>query len=172
MPQIYLARHGQSTVNVGDIAFGNKSAPLTVVGMGQTSELRNGFMEVGITPESYDMPVLASDYVRARDTARATGFTVIDQSSIVNEANLEGDISQGLQVIKKHSKTGWVPEETYVRAQHFISLIREGMLGYEVYFTHGMFIASVLTVLEDDRHTLDADRGFIPLQASLTVVDI
>lgn len=173
MPTIYLARHAQSTVNAGELAFGNRLAPLTPEGMGQVRYLRDKFLfSAGIVPERYRRPVLASEFVRTRDTAMATGFRQINQSALINESRLEEDVLRGMDVINRHRVTGWVPEETLDRARTFISLVREGGLEHEIFFTHGMFIASVLTELGDPNHQFNEKRGLIPLQASLTVVEL
>ena len=77
----------------------------------------------------------------------------------------------GVDVIAKHRAERWAPEESRERARRFIELVRTGELGYPIYFSHGMFIASVLLELDQPKgilpHTFDENRGFIPQQATI-----
>ncbi len=173
-----MARHAQSLANKRDFtAFGNRESPLTEKGIQQAVALgqllRN---EYGIDPAVYDLPVLTSEYVRPKQTAEVAGFRNIHINGLINECEMKEEITSGIDVINKHTSEGWVPEQTMKNAQQFIEQIREGTLGYEVYFTHGMFIAGVLTELRDQGvafdYEFDPGRGYIPLQASITALDI
>lgn len=178
MSELFLIRHAQATVNVDDLAFGNKEAPLTEAGIAQALNTRQHLIDqYGVVPEEYRAPVLASDYQRSYETACRIGFGDIHRNGIIDESDIynEGALA-GVDVIKKHVKeAGWVPEEEMERARLLIEGIRDGTLPYKIIFSHGMVIASVLTLLKqegDSRVVFDRKRGFVPLQASVTVVNL
>jgi hypothetical protein len=100
------------------------------------------------------------------------GFSHVETDSLVNESNLESLGMNGTEAVKRHLNEGWVPDETLVRAKRFITLVRSGDLGYQIYFTHGLFIASVLTELNTEEHRYEpsAKRGLIPNLATITGV--
>jgi broad specificity phosphatase PhoE len=173
MTEIILVRHAKSYANVRDFAFGNETSPLTEEGIVQATALGTAFLdEYGIDPTTYEQPVLASEFIRPQQTARYAGFRHIEVDSLVNESNLESLDMNGAEAVKKHLKEGWVPDETYERARRFIALVRSGDLGYQIYFTHGLFIASVLTGLshEGQRYEASLKRGLIPSLATITKV--
>lgn len=178
MAEIFLVRHAQSYANKRDFtAFGNIESPLTERGIAQAVALKGLFKEViGVFPEEYEWPVLASTYTRPQETAKHAGFRNIHTDPIINESDVDREIMSGLDVIKKHCREHWAPPEVQKRAQRFIGLVREGELGYEIYFTHGMFIASVLLELdggaEATTYAFDAKRGYVPLQATITQVEL
>lgn len=178
MTEILLARHAQSWANKRDFtAFGNMESPLTEKGIQQALTLGQLLRyEYGIDPELYGAPVLASEYVRPKQTAEVAGFRNIHIDGLINECEMKEEITSGIEVIKKHREERWVPEKTKENAKRFIDLVGQGDLGYEVYFTHGMFIAGVLLELDEQgiRHayTPDDQRGYVPLQASVTALGI
>jgi hypothetical protein len=57
-------------------------------------------------------------------------------------------------------------------------LVREGELDYQIYFSHGFFIAAVLEVVSDEHkargeespHPFDEARGYIPKLARITPI--
>lgn len=178
MTRILLARHSQSFANKRDFAaFGNVDSPLTERGTEQSHGLGTE-LEVrhGITPATYGKAVLASEYRRTQETAETAGFTEIHISPLINEADVDREIMSGLDVIRKHTEERWVAEEIRPRAAEFIDKVQSGELDYEIYFTHGMFIASVL--LECDARNIatgvpfDAQRGYVPLQATIIPITL
>ncbi|MCA9323706.1 histidine phosphatase family protein [Candidatus Saccharibacteria bacterium] len=176
MAEILLVRHCQSDAYKRNFAaFGNEESPLTEKGRTvQADELRAKLIDRVMDPAVYPRRVMASTLRRTKETATCVGFSedAIDVRPEINESNVEGEILSGINVIQKHTQEGWVPEETKKRAERFIGLIRSGSFDYEIYFTHGLFIASVLTVLDSPDHYFDEKRGYIPLQASITPVSI
>lgn len=177
MGEILLTRHAKSYANARDPAFGNVESPLDEKGIGQTVQLGATFSsDHDIVPKFYPRAVLASEYKRPQETARHAGFKYIRVSPIINESAIDRELLSGRQIITKHKEEGWVPPETRERAQKFLSLIRQGELEYQIFFTHGLFIASVLSELsaeaaargEEPQHTFDEERGFIPLLATIT----
>ncbi len=178
MAQILLARHAQSYANKRDFtAFGNMESPLTEKGIQQAEALGRLLRhEYGIDPELYDAPVLASEFVRPKQTAEVAGFKDIRIDGLINECKMREEMGSGIDVIKKHCEERWVPKDTRENAKIFLDRVSQGNLDYEVYFTHGMFIASVLLELDEQglRHDYDPDeqRGYVPLQASVTQLNI
>lgn len=177
MTKILLVRHAESQANLRDFtAFGNIASPLTEKGIMQVKDMSAEFRSLyGIDPKNYESSVLSSTYARPFQTAEVAGFRNIERSPAINESDVDEEILQGINVIKKHRMERWVPKEVSDRAIEFIKLVRSGELGYEIYFTHGLFIAAVLLELEkegDSTYVFDKERGFIPLQASITPVTI
>ncbi|HVX23759.1 MAG TPA: histidine phosphatase family protein [Candidatus Saccharimonadales bacterium] len=178
MTKILLIRHAQSYANKRDFtAFGNEDSPLTDRGIEQALALNGLFKaEFGVTPESYDKPILASTFKRPQQTAEVAGFRRIDINPIINESDVDEEIMNGRDVIKKHCDEHWVPESVKQRASDFIDQVRDNELDYEIYFTHGMFIAAVL--LECDVRLIeiaapfDEKRGYVPLQATITELEV
>ena len=176
MAEILLVRHCQSEANKRNFAaFGNEESPLTEKGRTvQADELRAKLIDRVMDPAVYPRRVMASTLRRTKETATCVGFSedAIDVGPEINESNVEGEVLSGINVIQKHTHEGWVPEETKMRAERFIELIRSRSLDYEIFFTHGLFIASVLTVLDSPDYQFDVKRGYIPLQASITPITI
>ncbi len=178
MTEVLLVRHAQSFANVRDFAaFGNIESPLTERGIGQARALNDIFKsEFGIVPEAYDRPVLASSYTRPQQTAQHAGFRTIHINPVINESDVEYEVMNGVDVIQKHASERWAPDSVKQRASSFINQVRDRQLDYEIYFTHGVFIAAVL--LECDVRLIetatpfDDERGYIPLQAAITKLEI
>lgn len=172
MSEILLIRHAESEENLGKFtAFGNEESPLTEKGkIVQSLGLRAELLGRGIDPAKYSKRILASTLRRTGETAICVGFKedLIDRSSDINETDVRKDVLSGIDIIKRHKTEGWIPEETRVRAERFVEQFQAGELEYEIFFTHGLFIASVLTVFEGHNIAFDAKRGYIPLQASIT----
>lgn len=181
--EVLLGRHGESTVNVQDLAFGNVGARLTEKGIAQSWNLEFEFREEhGIYTPRYDRTVGCSEFMRTRQTAHCAGFKQIEILPLINEVELTGSILEKGRIIEKHREERWVPEELQERARRFIDMFRAGQVEHEIYFTHGFFIAAVLDQLSreyeargevspypfDDRPV--GGRGYIPLQGSLTPV--
>ncbi len=178
MTEVLLVRHAQSHANKRNFAaFGNVKSPLTERGISQAQGLGYVFRETyGIDPLHYDRPVLASEFTRPQQTAEHAGFTKIDTSSLINESDVDRDVMSGVDVIDRHRKERWAPSESLERAQKFIELVRSGELAYQIYFSHGMFIASVLLELDQPVGSIsqpfDEKRGFVPLQATVIKVNL
>jgi broad specificity phosphatase PhoE len=123
---------------------------------------------------------LASDYVRPQQTAEEAGFEIIHVSDLISEADIGRINMSGREVITKHAQERWSPEETSQRAANFIELVRKGELDHQIYFSHGVFIASVLLQLSNEAavneeefpHQFDERRGFIPPLATIIPVEI
>ena len=178
MTKILLIRHAESTANKGDVAFGNYEAPLTENALNnQIPNAKKELMEkYGINPDEYNRPVAASEYNRTYQTARELGFRAIDRIEIFNESEIyqSGELA-GVNVIQKHvDGEGWLPEQELVRARQIIEDIKSGSIDYEIIFSHGMVIAGILSEL--NRHGAanepDAKRGYVPLQAQITQIEI
>ena len=173
-----MVRHAQSYANKRDFtAFGNQDSPLTERGIAQASALNAVFRgEFGIVPEEYQRPVAVSEYTRAQQTAKYAGFLAMDVVPLINESDVDRDIMSGTDVIKKHKHERWVPDETAERAHQLYERIQTGDFAYEIYFTHGMFKAGFL--LECSRRSIELpvlftdDRGYVPLQATVTKVTL
>ncbi|MFI5271030.1 MAG: phosphoglycerate mutase family protein [Candidatus Saccharimonadales bacterium] len=178
MSERLLIRHAQSYANKRDFtAFGNEDSPLTDKGIGQAHAI-NGVLraEFGIVPEEYERPVLASTYRRPQQTAEVVGFRDIHVSPIINESDVDDESMNGRDVIEKHAQEVWVPDSVRARAGDFVDKVQSGELDYEIYFSHGIFIAAVL--LECDVRLIetavefDENRGYVPLQAAITKVEL
>lgn len=178
MAEILLIRHAQSEANKRNFtAFGNVDSPLTEKGVEQAVELRTILPErYGITPADYDRPIAVSEYTRAQQTAQIAGFTRQHIRPIINESDVDREITSGIDVIAKHRDENWAPESTRERAGKLIDSVCNGELDYEIFFTHGMFMASVL--LECKVRQIDADfpfdevRGFVPLQTGIVKLEL
>lgn len=175
-----MVRHGKSFANKQDTAVGNMEAPLDHKGIKQViglrKELRNRFH---IDPDTYEEQVLSSFLRRAIESAELAGFEQIDISELIAEAEVPKDmLGRGL-LVARHAQELWVPDEVKPRSREFIDKVRSGDLPYRIYFTHGMFIASVLLDLLNESknpeafpHYFSPERGFIPPQATVTPVEI
>lgn len=179
MPELLLTRHAKSYANARDLAFGNEESPLNEDGIAQAWSLNEIFKEShGISPEKYDAAVAASTYVRPQQTARCAGFKNIEITPLVNEVTIAADMLGKGEIIKKHRLEGWVPPELQDRAAEFIQQARAGQLDYQIYFTHGFFIAAVLDNLSSEHeargepspYVFDERRGYIPKLATITPV--
>ncbi len=180
--EILMARHAKSWANRRDITvFGNAESPLDLKGEGQAIGMNMVFEEqYGIIPELYEEPVLASTFVRPQQTAHMAGFKRIVADEILNESEIPPELLAGSRVVEKHANERWIPEELKDRAKKFVDLIREGELGYQIYFSHGFFIASVLEVVSDEYaeqgeqspHHFDERRGYIPHLATITTINL
>lgn len=178
MAEILMIRHAQSYANKRDAAFGNMKSPLTPKGREQVVELREKLpARHGITPAKYGKPVVASEYLRTQQTAELTGFPVIHVNPVINESEIPLELRGGRDIINKHASEHWIPEEVKPLVEEFIDNVRSSHFEYQIYFSHGMFIAGLLTHLQGEDpenfdHPFDPERGFIPLQASITPVTI
>lgn len=183
MSKIYLVRHAKAYANLRDFtAFGNEDSPLEPKkGIPQALQLGKVFInECGIVPITYDKPVLSSTYKRSQQTAEVAGFRYIETHSVLNETRFgEKDLGPAETVIK-HARERWIPDETRARAERFIDMVRQGELQHQIFFSHGIFIASVRLVLADEAHPPGKEvpdefhpkRGYIPDLASISPVDI
>lgn len=179
MKEILLTRHAKSYANARDVAFGNQQSPLNEQGIVQAWDLNYTFRDkFGITPDTYTKPVAASDYLRPQQTAHTSGFNIIEVTPLINEVEISPDMLGKDKIIRKHRDEGWVPEELQERAAEFIQAARANELDYEIYFTHGFFIAAVLDRLSVEHeiqgqpspYEFDEKRGFIPRLATITPV--
>lgn len=179
MAKILLIRHAESTANKGDVAFGNLDAPLTENALNnQIPGARKELIEkYGINPDEYDRPVAVSEYNRTYQTARELGFRAINKLEIVNESEIyNSDELAGVNVIQKHvDENGWLPEQELIRARQIIENIQSGTFNYEIIVSHGMVIAGILSEL-NRRGVMnikpDVKRGYVPLQAQITQIEI
>lgn len=177
-----MARHAKSWANRRDITvFGNAESPLDPKGEGQAVGMNAVFdEEFGIVPELYEEPVLASTFVRPQQTAHLAGFKRIVADEILNESEIPAHLLAGSRVVEKHAQERWIPEELRERAKRFIDLVRKGELEYEIFFSHGFFIAAVLEVVSDEHkaqgeespHPFDEARGYIPRLATITPITL
>ena len=178
MKEIILVRHAQSYANIRDFAaFGNIDSPLTEKGVAQATAL-NGIFKAsfGIAPESNTQSVAVSEYTRAQQTAHYAGFHKTEALSLINESDVDRDILSGTDVIAKHTQDRWVPDETRKRAAELFDRIKDEDLTYDIYFTHGMFIAGFLLEcsarLGEVPPPFTDKRGYVPLQASVIKLEI
>ncbi len=179
MKQILFIRHAESTTNVGDVAFGNLEAPLTQKALEvQIPNAKNELFEkYGISPESCNKLVASSLYRRAHQTAKELGFGYVDQLEILNESQIynQGEL-KGVDVIKKHvDENGWLPEQELVRARQIIKAIQDGEINHEIFVSHGMVIAGIISELNRSGFAdipFDAKRGYVPLQAQIVCVRV
>lgn len=177
-----MARHAKSWANRRDITvFDNAESPLDAKGESQAVGMNAVFkQEFDIVPEDYEEPVLASTFVRPQQTAHLAGFKRIAADEILNESEIPPHLLSGSRVVEKHAHERWIPEELRARAKRFVELVRAGELDYQVYFSHGFFIASVLEVVSDEHaargevspHVFDEARGYIPRLATITPVTL
>lgn len=179
MKQILFIRHAESTVNNGDVAFGNLNAPLTQKALEiQIPNAKNELLEkYGINPDNCDKLVACSLYERAHQTAKELGFNKVDQLEILNESEIYNDGElKGVDVIKKHvNENGWLPEQELERARQIIKEIQEGKLNYEIFVSHGMVIAGIASELNRlglAEVPFDSKRGYVPLQAQIVRVKL
>jgi broad specificity phosphatase PhoE len=180
--EVLMARHAKSFANRRDITvFDNAGSPLDLKGESQATGMNAVFEEeFGIVPELYEEPVLASTFVRPQQTAHLAGFKRIVADEILNESEIPPHLLSGSRVVEKHAQERWIPEGLRARAKKFVSLVREGELGYQIYFSHGFFIAAVLEVVSDEHksqgeespHPFDETRGYIPHLAKITPITL
>lgn len=176
-----LVRHAKSYANARNPAFGNIDSPLDEKGIEQAKGLGIIFKTMfAIDPESYPLPVLASEYLRPRQTAEIAGFEHIEVNPILNEAVFSPAQLSGSRIVEQHRREKWIPEDLSSRAGRFVQLIRRGELSHSIFFTHGLFIAAVVTQLSNEYenagevspYRFDAERGYIPGLATITVADM
>lgn len=179
MPELLLVRHSQAKANRGDFAaFGNKESPLTEKGRIQCVGLRTVLKEeYGIDPEMYTQKVAVSEYVRPQETAREVGFTAMDICPVLNEPDFSRGTMTGLEIVRKHRKERWAPDEARIQARDLLDMITSHRFPYFLAFTHGIFTASVLLELEEAGHDMssynfDPKRGYVPLQAGVTRIQV
>ncbi len=179
MAKILLIRHAESTANVGDVAFGNFESPLTENALNnQIPSARKELIEkYGINPDEYSRSVAVSEYYRTYQTARELGFRAIDRTEVINESEIyNSDELAGVDFIKKHvDEDGWLPDQELDRAQQIIENIKSGSFDYEIIFSHGMVIASILSELNRlGVMAIEPDnkRGYVPLQAQIIQIEI
>ena len=174
MPEVLLIRHAQALANKGDfVTFDNKESPLTDHGLAQCQTLHSTIKnDYGIDSSQYDGVVVASEFVRPQQTAKATGFAKVDISPLLNEPDFSRGLLTGPEIVAKHRNERWAPDEARVQARKLINVIVNGEFPYYFAFTHGMFTATVLLELEDVGHDMsdyifDDKRGYVPLQTGI-----
>lgn len=176
MAEILLVRHAQSLANKRDFtAFGNMESPLTDRGVEQAQGLNRVFREeFGIVPEEYDRDVAVSQFTRPQQTAKHAGFVNLVVLPLINESDVDREVASGVDVIKRHKRERWVPDETAERVSTFFDRVKSGEIDHEIFFSHGMFIAGFL--LECNVRLVEVaapftnKRGYVPLQATITKV--
>lgn len=179
MAEILLVRHAEAYANKRNfVAHGNIDSPLTDKGKAQIPGMIQDLQdEHDIVPSTYKPYIMASEYTRAQQSAQLAGFRNIHISPLINESDVDWEIIAGTDVVGKHQAERWSPEADRERARSFIDQVSSGELSYQIYFTHGMFIAAVLLELElihegNIPNKFDDKRGFVPLQAAITKVTI
>lgn len=175
MPEIILARHAQAFANLRNFtAFGNFDSPLTEKGKNeQCPALKLEFENLGIVPERYELPVAVSGLTRAQETAQRVGFPLREVVPLINETETGTRELSVIELKRRHLEDGWVPEETHERVVQFIDMVRSGELPYKIFFSHGVLIATVKRELAAlNNFEFHHKYGYIPAQASLTVVTI
>lgn len=155
---VYFVRHGESLANVTQIRMG-PDAPLTDRGRAQADALGKRLARLPIEC------VVASDFVRAQDTARIatkhTGHTDIDLSPLfIERRNPSFMMGQHLsdpdhlrvwEIIAAHYGTpGWrySDEENFedlvIRAKTALTYLESRPQQHIAVFSHGMFMKVVL----------------------------
>lgn len=177
-----LVRHAVSHANTGDFtAFGNQDSPLTTRGTLQAKRLKVTFAEqYGIYSQDYRLPVVASEFRRTHETAKYAGFVNIEVNDVVNEARTVEIGVSGQELIRRHAREQWAPDETMERAQRFIDLVRSGGLSQQIFFSHGVFIASAKLILareaeqagHESPFEFSETRGYIPSTATITQLTV
>lgn len=178
MAEILLIRHGESYANKREFAaFGNIDSPLTDRGIEQATDLKEKLkVEFGIDPSSNSKKVAVSRFLRAQQTLQYSGFFDFTVLELIDEADVDREIMAGVDVKKKHREEKWVEPSVKRRAEKLVDNIQSGEFDYDIYFTHGMFIASVLLICEereiDFNHPFDEKTGYIPLQTGIVSLKI
>jgi broad specificity phosphatase PhoE len=183
MAEIILVRHAKAYANLRDFtAAGNeKSEVEPAKGRGQAIGLGRVFREkYHIDPVSYPHAVAASEYTRTQQTAELAGFRRVHIHPILNESVFDREGLNPEEVKLKHVQERWVPGETAERAERFVELIRKGDLEYQIFFSHGIFIAGVMLHLADEAnvtgapfpHEFTEERGFIPRNAETILATV
>lgn len=180
-----LVRHAEAEANKkrekGDVAFGNFESPLTHKALSQQApDARRELIEThNFTPKDFEKAVLASEYLRTGDTARAMGFETIHTLELLNESDIyQKRKLRGVDVIKKHvEEDGWLPRKERKRGRKILKMIKRGELNeYGVIFSHGMVIAGILSELNRQSGfeviKPDPKRGLVPLQAQIIKIEV
>lgn len=174
--RILLVRHGEAFCNINDLAFGNQNSPLTEHGVGQAQDVGTNLVAMGIDPEAV---VATSTYTRTQQTASVAGFHHTVELPLIDESALDPidfDWSDLNKPMDKHAQEHWIPLETIFRAAELVFHVQRGTYPYPVYFTHGLFIAGVLTVCEiagiETNYPWDVVRGYVPLRAQIVPLEI
>jgi hypothetical protein len=179
MTEILLIRHAKSFANARDPAFGNEMSPLNEDGEMQAVALNSEFrVSHDIDPELYVATVAVSEYLRTQQTAELARFKNTRILPLINEAIIAPDMLVKGKIVAKHQSERWVPSDLQDRADEFIKQVRSGELPYEIYFTHGFFVAAVKNKIateyeargEISPYVFDDARGFIPELATVTRV--
>lgn len=174
--KVLFIRHSESFANINDFAaFGNQDSPLTENGISQSQGL-----EIALTHMGYDKEaeVAVSTYTRAQQTAEYAGFANRRVLNLIDESVLDEAVFNwgDNKPIEHHAKEGWIPLETLQRAAHLVSFIEGGHYHFPIYFTHGLFIAGVLTVCKiagiETNYPFDLERGYVPLRAQVVPLEI
>lgn len=174
-----LIRHAQSEANVraaGDgqtTAVGHSFSPLTPKGIKQSLQLAVTLEnDYGIIPGEYDEPVAASEFLRPQQTAQHSGFKKVHIQPVLNEIDVPVEFIPNRGAIRKHAAERWIPDDGG-RVQEFLTRVRDRDMDYQIYFTHGLFIAGVRKALETEvgiaayPQEFDSERGYIPLQTGI-----
>lgn len=174
--KVLLIRHSESFANINDFAaFGNQDSPLTENGIAQSQGL-----EIALTHMGYekDAEVAVSTYKRAQQTAEVAGFAKRRVINLIDESALDESVFNwgDNKPIEHHAKDGWIPLETLLRAAQLVHFIQAGYYPFPIYFTHGLFIAGVLTVCKiagiETNYPFDPERGYVPLRAQVVPLEI
>ncbi len=179
MREILLIRHAQSEANVlvagggQATAVGHSMSPLTPRGVKQSLQLAATLeSDYGIVPSEYDRAVAASEFLRPLQTAEYAGFKAIHTQPLLNELDVPDEYIPNRGTIKKHAAERWIPDNQG-RVQEFLTRVRDKDLDYQIYFTHGLFIAGVRMAIESEvgieayPQEFDQERGYIPLQTGI-----
>lgn len=175
-----LVRHGEAEINKarsGDAAaIGHTLSPLTPKGRSQSVILgRHLGDQYDFTDSDFSAPVAASEYLRPQQTAEHAGFKAVHIQPILNELDVPLELVPGRRAVEKHASERWIPDDQG-RAREFIERVRTDDLDYQVFFTHGLFIAAVRLAVESEvgveayPNEFDPGRGYIPLQTGVVLL--
>lgn len=185
MPRIIMVRHGQAEINeerkAGEVstAIGHSKSPLTKKGVMQSIVLGDERFpkQFGIKPREYGRAVAASEFLRPQQTLEYAGFREVHVLPILNELTPPLELVEGRKAIEKHAAERWTPEDDG-QVDEFVDRIRSDDLTYEIYGSHGLFIAKLMMKLEAEvgveafPHEFDPERGYIPFQTGVVVLDV
>lgn len=146
--KIYVARHGFSEANnrenVGTLAFGNKYAGLEEAGIAHARQLGHTLL----TQHGIDLsitPVATSTYTRAIETATEAGALLQTHHSLLDELEPEQTGIPRTEIRDVIASRKFPAKVLKIVEQRLETPPPE-----TVWITHGVFIATMCVVLEQD----------------------
>jgi broad specificity phosphatase PhoE len=179
----YLIRHAQSSVNIGELAFGNLNAPLTDFGRQiECPDLRLRLEDLGFLPSRYTGIVATSEFARSKQTAEECGYANMLSLSILNEIGDEKPFENNIKLVIDHRRTGAIDHAVADRASQFLDQIGDPNSvthNIDLFFSHGYFIAAIKAEINKRWEIYmglpvffpDVKRGLIPERAEITPID-